>query len=135
MTDTLNREEGTRLERIELGTNALRVLAKEMGLKEIDEEEERIALLSTEQMKQLEYCSTWSSETETRTFKEDVLVFTGMRENGEQIVVVVRPATTNEFAAEIFSPAFRGGYGSNHDFNKSELRRTLEVALEGPVRE
>jgi hypothetical protein len=35
--------------------------------------------------------------------------------------------------AEIFSPAFFEGHGSNHDFNEVELKGTLSIAINSPV--
>ncbi|MES3032052.1 MAG: hypothetical protein V4699_02290 [Patescibacteria group bacterium] len=40
---------------------------------------------------------------------------------------------SDEFSAELFSPAFFNGHASNHDFNRGEFEGILKKAVQGPV--
>ena len=61
-----------------------------------------------------------------------VLFYSATREDRTLARAIVRPTGRGDYAAEIFSPAFNEGHGSNHDFNEAELTGSLKTALMSP---
>ncbi len=62
--------------------------------------------------------------------------FIADRSDGSSSRAVVLALTNlhhDDFAAEIFSPAFYDGHAANHDFNKGELEYNLKFSIEGDV--
>lgn len=67
-----------------------------------------------------------------KTSEQGVLFYSATREDGSRARAMIRPTGRGDYAAEIFSPAFYEGHGSNHDFNETELTEILKTALMSP---
>ncbi len=66
---------------------------------------------------------------------EPIRYLKAQRKDGASVKVVIlirNDLNNNEFAAEIFTPAFYEGSGGNHDFNRSELEQNLRMAIDLP---
>lgn len=81
--------------------------------------------LSEAQLKQMSYIKNPS--------ENGVRFYLATREDGLLVKAIIRATGQGDYAAEIFSPAFYGGHGNNHDFNESELRGSLQTACTAPL--
>ena len=73
----------------------------------------------------------WTKDIPT----EKCLFLKGKREeDGTPVYVVVSSMSSrNDFAADIFTPAYYKGHGGNHDFSPHELLKNLYDAVTLPV--
>ena len=100
-------------------------LVKKLGFREVSSVEE---LNLTEQEK--------SKLNYVRDSVKYARFFVADRADGSSSRAVVLALTAlhnDDFAAEIFSPAFYDGHAANHDFNKGELEYNLKFSIEGDV--
>ncbi len=106
---------------VEAGFRTIEKIASELGYQATSIND--ITLTETE-TKQLSYIKKISGN--------DVRIFKAMRTDGLSVKTIIRPTGTGDYTAEIFTPAFYEGHGSNHDFNESELTGILKTALTSP---
>ncbi len=110
-----------RIINVEAGFRIIEKIASELGYQATSIND--IALTETE-TNQLSYIKKISGD--------DVRVYKATRTDGLSVKAIIRPTGTGDYAAEIFSPAFYEGHGSNHDFNEGELTGILKTALTSP---
>ncbi len=107
---------------IERGVETMKKITAEVGLQATTLAE---LALTPEEMKKLLYIQ--------KITEPNVHCYSADRQDGTKARVLIRPTGQGDFAAEVFSPAFYGGHGSNHDFNEGDLKGTLTTALNSSV--
>ena len=109
---------------VEANNEKVRELIEQLGYLPIETLEE--LGLSAEQIKQIRYAHPQ---------EEGISFFKSSRADGTEAKAITRALPDRYIAADIFSPAFRGGHGANHDFNWIELKETLETAKDGKAQQ
>lgn len=65
--------------------------------------------------------------------EDGAAMFKASRNDGTEAKAIISSRPDRYIAADVFSPAFRGGHGGNHDFLWVELKDLLEKAKNDPA--